>query len=300
MTLNQLRYFSEVCKTGSITNASRELLVSQPAISNSIQLLEAEFGFKLFERVNKRLYLTAAGKTIFEHVEDVLASIEQLNLAVRNTAADTLIHICASPVVSLMCSSPLFWAFSKRYAHITLDIHEHGSLKSLELVSHQKTDLALIVLKDDIDNSLETLPLTRSNVVFTVSSAHHMAHLSSVSIQSLKDESIILMNPTFYQTGVLVQEQFRQAGIVPSSRQILNQLYLINQIIQKGQTGAFLLDEYAHKDPNLVGIPLEPPVVVDIGLVWKKNAVLRNDVLKFIDFSRERKSCFHTQTTQMK
>lgn len=290
MTFNQLRYFVEVCKAGSITKASRELLVSQPAISNSIQLLEEEFGFKLFERVNKHLYLTTAGKTIYEHAEDVLASVERLNLAVKNSTPDTFIHICASPVVSLMCYAPLFQAFSTRHAHITLDIHEHGSLKSLELVSQQKTDLALLALKDNIDDDLEVLPFSHTSVVYTVSKSHHLAHLPSVSIEQLIDEPLILMNPTFYQTGVLVQERFQQAGINPANCRTLNQIYLINQIIQEGHTGAFLLEAYSRKDPNLVGIPLEPAITIDIGLVWKKNAVLRNAVLKFIDFTREVKS----------
>ncbi len=61
MNINHIRYFEEVCKTGSVTKAANECYISQPSITSAINSLEKELGYKLFYRVNNRLQLTPAG-----------------------------------------------------------------------------------------------------------------------------------------------------------------------------------------------------------------------------------------------
>ena len=61
MTLKHLRIFAEVCRMESITEAARNLNMAQPAVSNAIRELETFYQVKLFERMNRRLYITNAG-----------------------------------------------------------------------------------------------------------------------------------------------------------------------------------------------------------------------------------------------
>ena len=58
MTLKHLRIFAEVCRMESITEAAKNLNMAQPAVSNAIRELEAFYQVKLFERMNRRLYIT--------------------------------------------------------------------------------------------------------------------------------------------------------------------------------------------------------------------------------------------------
>ena len=57
MKLHQLKYFSEVCRQNGISRAAVALHISQPAVSNAIKELEAEFNLQLFKRVDQRLTL---------------------------------------------------------------------------------------------------------------------------------------------------------------------------------------------------------------------------------------------------
>lgn len=287
MTINHLRYFYAVCKTGCTTGAARELLVSQPAVSNAIKILEQELGIHLFKRQNKHLYLTPEGEIMYERTAEVLQAVERLTQTAQSLTQNSSIYICAPPVTSLICYSPLFQRFQNFFPNIHLDIHEHGSLKSIELVAQKKAELAVIVLTDSIDSSFEVLPLTRTSIAYTVSTEHHMSHLEKVTIEQVRHEQFVIMNPQFYQTGVLVQEWFQNAEVHPDHCSLLNQIYLINKLIKEGASGAFLLKDYAKRESNLVGIPLEPAIPVDIALVWEKNAAIRDNVLKFISFARE-------------
>ena len=53
MTLQQLKYVVTVARTGSMSEASKELFISQPGLTTSIRELETEMGIKIFTRTNK-------------------------------------------------------------------------------------------------------------------------------------------------------------------------------------------------------------------------------------------------------
>ena len=62
MNLNQINYFLAICKTMNFTKAAHNLYISQTEVTKQIQLLETELGTKLFNRNNKQIELTEAGR----------------------------------------------------------------------------------------------------------------------------------------------------------------------------------------------------------------------------------------------
>ena len=73
MELDQLRYFLAVRRCGNFTEAARELHLSQPALSRSIQKLEGELGQPLFDRKPGAVTPTAAGELLAVRAEQVRA-----------------------------------------------------------------------------------------------------------------------------------------------------------------------------------------------------------------------------------
>ena len=72
ITLHQLRLFYSVGKHLSFTRAAEELHLTQPAVSIQIKRLEESIGIPLTEQLGKRLFLTDAGRELFEACRDVL------------------------------------------------------------------------------------------------------------------------------------------------------------------------------------------------------------------------------------
>ena len=75
MTVEKIRYFIEVARSSSITQAAKNLYVSQPNLSKQIAQMEAECGFALFSRNKHRLELTEAGEALYEqlqHIPDII------------------------------------------------------------------------------------------------------------------------------------------------------------------------------------------------------------------------------------
>ena len=78
-TLNQLQIFSKVADLQSITKASEELHLTQPAVSIQLKKFQDQFTIPLTEVVGRQLYITDFGKEIAEAAETILNAVEALN-----------------------------------------------------------------------------------------------------------------------------------------------------------------------------------------------------------------------------
>ena len=86
MNLNQielrhLRYFLAVADAAHFTRAAAKLHVTQPILSHQIRQLEDQLNLQLFDRVGRRVKLTAAGETLLPHARKVLSELDQAQAA---------------------------------------------------------------------------------------------------------------------------------------------------------------------------------------------------------------------------
>lgn len=78
LTLQQLRYITEVVECGSINAASQNLYVSQPALSTAIKDAEQELGIEIFNRSNRGITLTQEGVEFVGYARQVLEQVDLL------------------------------------------------------------------------------------------------------------------------------------------------------------------------------------------------------------------------------
>ena len=115
ITLRQLEVFAEVLKSGSTTQASVMLALSQSAVSAALTDLEGQLGVQLFDRVGKRLVVNEHGRLLYPRALALLeqaVEIEQLfredNGAIRIYASSTIgNYICLQslPVIAMIIRS---------------------------------------------------------------------------------------------------------------------------------------------------------------------------------------------------
>ena len=103
MTLKHLRIFAEVCRMESITEAAKNLNMAQPAVSNAIRELEAFYQVKLFERMNRRLYITNAGEYLRGYADSILTQFEESRDILQDIAASTRIRIGSNVSLPIIC-----------------------------------------------------------------------------------------------------------------------------------------------------------------------------------------------------
>lgn len=78
MDLKRLRTFVAVAELGTVSRAALGLRISQSALSRQISELEQEFGFRLFDRLGRRLMLTAIGEQVLGECRGLLGQVASL------------------------------------------------------------------------------------------------------------------------------------------------------------------------------------------------------------------------------
>ncbi len=78
-TLNQLRIFLKIVETRSITKASQELALSQPAVSIQLKNFQEQFDVPLTQLINRRIYITAFGQEIAALAEKIVNEVNEIN-----------------------------------------------------------------------------------------------------------------------------------------------------------------------------------------------------------------------------
>src|SRR5438477_7159724 len=109
MNLQYLRVFLTVAEHEHITRASEELILSQPAVTKTIQHLEQEIGLELIERHGRRIALTHAGRVLRDYgrrvfalereMEDALAALRDVDAGEVTLAANTTIGVYLLPPI---------------------------------------------------------------------------------------------------------------------------------------------------------------------------------------------------------
>lgn len=78
-TLNQLRIFLKIVKNQSVTKASEELHLTQPAVSIQLRNFQSQFEIPLTEVVGRKIYITDFGKEIAESAENIINQVYAIN-----------------------------------------------------------------------------------------------------------------------------------------------------------------------------------------------------------------------------
>lgn len=287
MTLSQMRYFQEVCRSSNITKAAQALHVSQPSISSAIRDLEDELGVNLFQRVKMRLKLTQEGEYFLSKVDGIIDEIDTLIDDMRDfSGAHNKIRIGVPAMIGSYLFPTIFNRFHAAYPDIRVDVIEQGSLRIREMVVNEELDLAFASADVGKDAQLSGFHLFDTELYYCVDSKHRLAKQRQIRLQALQGESVMLFQDGSLQNKVLM-ERFSQMQIDVDILMTTSQLYTIKRMIAQGNAGAFLFKEIAEMDPDFVGIPLVDPIDMHISLIWKKDRHVYSDAAKLIQLVKE-------------
>ena len=153
MELRQVRYFVAVAETKSLKSAVERLHIAQPALSQSIKLLEEELGSELFVRSRRGMELTSAGHKFLDSSKLILREVERAKERViqeeDNPSGE--VYLALPPSVSTVLSVPLFREVRRRYPNVILHIEEQTRLNLHQAFSSGTLDLALYFHGDEAE-----------------------------------------------------------------------------------------------------------------------------------------------------
>src|SRR3989442_3324811 len=154
MELRHLRYFVAVADAGSVSRAATQLNLPQPALPRQVRDLETELGLPLFDRVGRRLHLTAECENLLERTREILRSADALREragALAGGRTGTLrLGATAQTLESLI--SAFLTGFRRAWPGIDVRLVEDGGVRLRARVARGELHLALgaVPTRDDL------------------------------------------------------------------------------------------------------------------------------------------------------
>jgi DNA-binding transcriptional LysR family regulator len=239
MELHSLRVFLSVTTEKSFSRAAEKMLRTQPAISLSIQRLEAQLGEKLIDRSAKDLLLTDAGKIVLEYArrfENLQGDLENALAELRDKSAGRL-------TIGANESSTLYLLdhierFRKKFPKVKVQIRR--SLSSRIPAELLDGDLELGILTfDPEDERLISKVIYTDHLAFIVSPLHALAGRAEVSITELGGETFIAHNVVSPYRALVVRE-FQRYKVPLNMDLEMPTIEAIRKMVQRNEGVAFL------------------------------------------------------------
>lgn len=130
LNYKHLRYFTEVARRGSVATAARTLFVAPQTVSAQLQELEESIGQPLFDRVGRRLLLTAAGHTALDYATAIFALGDELRSVLGGSARPRTVALrigVTDSIPKLQTAAILDALICRHRRELELECHEGGA-----------------------------------------------------------------------------------------------------------------------------------------------------------------------------
>ncbi|WP_430302934.1 LysR family transcriptional regulator, partial [Pseudomonas aeruginosa] len=213
--------------------------ISQPPLSQQIQALEEEIGARLFERTNRRVELTDAGRLFLDESRQVLAQVDKAVLLARRAHLGELGELkigftSSAPFTSTIPSS--IHAFRKAYPDVHLDLQEMSSRQVLKALLEESLQVG-VIRPLALPDAVHWVELFREPLVAVLRADHPLAAGSEdgLAIAALAEEPFVFF-PRSYGTGLYDQviALTRQAGFSPRIAQEASEAMTIIGLVSAG------------------------------------------------------------------
>jgi DNA-binding transcriptional LysR family regulator len=233
VTQTQLRSFLAVVRTGSVSDAAAELVVTQPSVSAAVSALARELGVALLERDGRGVRPTAAGREFAAYAADVVGLLEQGTRAARaaEDASGLRLRIAAVTTAAESFVPPLMQAFALARPEVGLSLEVGNRDRVLAIVLGHQADVA-IGGRPPHDARIEAHAILANELVLITSADDALAGGPAVDVSALAGRRWLLREPG---SGTrLVNEQFLARAGVPAETLTLGSNGAIKQAARAG------------------------------------------------------------------
>ncbi|WP_422485262.1 selenium metabolism-associated LysR family transcriptional regulator [Gudongella sp. DL1XJH-153] len=195
MDIRQLRTFMEVAKLGSFSKAAEKLYLTQPTVTNHIQVIERELQTVLLNRMSKGITLTEAGNIVYQNSLDIINTYESMKyqLDEHKGRIEGKLEIASSSVPRKHLLPELIFGFQKQHPLVTFSILDVDSSKVVENILDGYIDFGFVGAIYE-DPNLEYIPIMNDYLVFATPANVYKdrPQLSNLSINEVIKQPLIL------------------------------------------------------------------------------------------------------------
>ncbi len=282
--------FYTVANAGNISKAAKELYISQPAISKSIQKLEESLNCKLFSRSSRGVILTSEGSLLYSHVKEAFEAIgsgeEKLKRSIELGVGHLKIGVSTTLCKYLLL--PYLKEFIHRNPHISISINCQSTNDTLRLLDDNKIDIGLIGKPTNAKN-IHFHYLDNIEDIF-VSTKDYIRNLNARGVKKneiLANSTLMLLDKN-NMTRQYIDDYLQENQITVKDSIDISNMDLLIDFAKIGVGVACVIKSFVSKelaDGSLVEIPLGIPIHKrEVGFAYKDTIKPSSSLQSFIDF----------------
>jgi DNA-binding transcriptional LysR family regulator len=276
MELRHFRYVVAVADTLHFSEAARRLNISQPPLSQQIQLLEGELGVKLFERTRRQVQLTAAGEMFVQEARMILAQAEhagKVGERIRQGEVGQLFIGVAGPADADYFVE-IMRIFARRHPQVRVVIRNMSTVQQLQAIQEKRLHAGFVTPPiDHPDLVFETV--LHEPIVIAVPRGHPLAARARVPLTALAAEPVIMfsraMGPGFFDA---IASACRTAGFRLQVRHEVDNLQSAYGLVAAGLGVSFVPARLQAGPPKGVVLkqlaPRLPGIDCELALAYRR------------------------------
>ena len=291
LNLYKLEIFAMVVQTGSFSAAAERLLMTQPAVSQHIQDLEASLGAKLFARGRRGVTLTPAGETLHRYTQEILRLLAEAENAVTDVQhlASGQVRVAATPGVGVYLLPDWVQVFRQHYPNLSVTVETNITPQIVAGLRSGKMDIGFIEgeLEGVEPASVGVRELEVNEQFVIVGPKHPWWSRESVRLAELTGQSMV-MRQRNSQTRIWLESELQRAGVQVQVAAEFDNVESIKRAVAKGKDITILPDYAVHSELEmrlLHAVPVEgKPLQRTLKLVWNQHAFLTPVTRTFLHF----------------
>ncbi len=250
ITLEQLQQLAAISEKKTLSAAADTLHISQPALSRSIQRMEAELSAELFTRTKNRMELNETGLLVVRHAGHILDEVQELTRAVyelEQSKRRVLAGSCApAPLWFLM---PLL---SKHFPYMTLSSEVKLPAEIEEGLRQKHYQIAILPFETNNEKYV-CIPLCTERLYLSVPPAHPLAARKGLYLQEIDGETMLLMTELGFWAPIVKEK-------MPNTKFLLqNEIDVFLELADASTLPVFSTDlaiKFGRRPMNRVNIPI--------------------------------------------
>lgn len=233
LTLKQMRGFTAVANSGSVSAAARELHLTPPAVSLQLRELENTIGIPLLERSESGMVMTLAGQELLELSKSIQDSLTRFGEVIGDLKGVDHGVVAVGVVSTARYFAPTVLAeFMKIYPQVKIQLLVGNRETTMEKLESMELDFAITGLPPDHFGVKKEF-ISKHPQIIIVSPDHRLAKKQRIALSELQDETFLLREPGS-GTRSITDKLFARSRNLPGSGLEFGSNETIKQAVMAG------------------------------------------------------------------
>lgn len=286
MTIRDLEIFIEVVRAKNMSNAAKNLEISQPTVSHAISQIENEYNVKLFDRVSKKLYITDVGLRLYDFALNIIEQFESTIIFLQSSSTSHNINLGVSSNFSSQFLLEIIDEYEKKKNDVSIRVYVDSREKIMEKLNSGVINLAIIDGDSGIENS-SSEPFFEDEIFVISSKNSDIDDKEELEANDLKNRKFVLGDLDGYSKKIFLN-YLREKSIPIDLKFICQNKDMVLNIVKNTDALSIGASSSINDDALTKHRLSELSIKRTYYMVYHNDAFLKKNLKNFVNFVKHK------------